>query len=55
MTNIGHYRAAANVLKGRGHNASRLWVCPPTRMDEGFAESGRVVSTEDEAKVLAEV
>jgi len=34
MTNIGHYRAAANVLKGRGQNAARLWVCPPTRMDE---------------------
>jgi aconitate hydratase 2/2-methylisocitrate dehydratase len=34
MTNIGHYRAAANVLKGQGQNAARLWVCPPTRMDE---------------------
>ena len=34
MTNIGHYRAAANVLKGQGPNAARLWVCPPTRMDE---------------------
>jgi len=34
MTNIGHYRAAANVLKEQGENAARLWVCPPTRMDE---------------------
>ena len=34
MTNIGHYRAAANVLQGQGENAARLWVCPPTRMDE---------------------
>jgi aconitate hydratase 2/2-methylisocitrate dehydratase len=34
MTNIGHYRAAANVLEGQGANAARLWVCPPTRMDE---------------------
>ena len=34
MTNIGHYRAAANVLKGQGENTARLWVCPPTRMDE---------------------
>ncbi len=34
MTNIGHYRAAANVLKGQGSNKARLWVCPPTRMDE---------------------
>jgi aconitate hydratase 2/2-methylisocitrate dehydratase len=34
MTNIGHYRAAANVLEGQGENAAKLWVCPPTRMDE---------------------
>jgi aconitate hydratase 2/2-methylisocitrate dehydratase len=34
MTNIGHYRAAAKVLEGQGPNAARLWVCPPTRMDE---------------------
>ena len=34
MTNIGHYRAAATVLEGQGANQARLWVCPPTRMDE---------------------
>ena len=34
MTNIGHYRAAAKVLEGAGQNQARLWVCPPTRMDE---------------------
>ncbi|MCE5229333.1 bifunctional aconitate hydratase 2/2-methylisocitrate dehydratase [bacterium] len=34
MTNIGHYRAAARVLDGAAIAASRLWVCPPTRMDE---------------------
>ena len=34
MTNIGHYRAAATVLEGQGENKARLWVCPPTRMDE---------------------
>jgi aconitate hydratase 2/2-methylisocitrate dehydratase len=34
MTNIGHYRAAATVLEGQGANSARLWVCPPTRMDE---------------------
>ena len=36
MTNIGHYRAAATVLEGQGENAARLWVCPPTRMDEAM-------------------
>ncbi|BEV35364.1 bifunctional aconitate hydratase 2/2-methylisocitrate dehydratase [Synechococcus sp. M16CYN] len=34
MTNIGHYRAAAKVLEGVGKSKARLWVCPPTRMDE---------------------
>ena len=34
MTNIGHYRAAAKVLEGTGTVKVRLWICPPTRMDE---------------------
>ena len=34
MTNIGHYRAAAKVLEGAGTTQGRLWICPPTRMDE---------------------
>ena len=34
MTNIGHYRAAAKILEGAGRIKSRLWICPPTRMDE---------------------
>lgn len=34
MTNIGHYRAAAKVLEGEPPVSTRLWICPPTRMDE---------------------
>ena len=34
MTNIGHYRAAAKVLENAGPVKGRLWICPPTRMDE---------------------
>ena len=34
MTNIGHYRAAAKILEDAGVVKGRLWVCPPTRMDE---------------------
>ncbi|MFB2878512.1 bifunctional aconitate hydratase 2/2-methylisocitrate dehydratase [Floridanema aerugineum] len=34
MTNIGHYRATAKVLEGEGAVKTRLWICPPTRMDE---------------------
>ena len=34
MTNIGHYRAAAKVLEGIEKLNSKLWICPPTKMDE---------------------
>ena len=34
MTNIGHYRALGEVLKGEGQVPVRLWVVPPTKMDE---------------------
>lgn len=34
MTNIGHYRAAAKVLDGAAGIPTRLWIAPPTRMDE---------------------
>ena len=34
MTNIGHYRAAAKVLEGSTNIPTRLWIAPPTRMDE---------------------
>ena len=33
MTNIGHFRALGEVLKGNGQVATRLWVVPPTKMD----------------------
>ena len=33
MTNIGHFRALGEVLKGKGQVATRLWVVPPTKMD----------------------
>ncbi len=34
MTNIGHYRAAAKILEDSGTTKAKLWICPPTRMDE---------------------
>jgi len=35
MTNIGHFRAAGKVLEASDEQvATRLWVAPPTRMDE---------------------
>ncbi|MDQ1298866.1 MAG: aconitate hydratase 2 / 2-methylisocitrate dehydratase [Campylobacterota bacterium] len=35
MTNIGHYRAAGEVMRGEGKIAvEKFWIVPPTRMDE---------------------
>jgi aconitate hydratase 2/2-methylisocitrate dehydratase len=34
MTNIGHYRAAGKVLENITNVPVRLWIVPPTRMDE---------------------
>lgn len=34
MTNIGHFRAAAKLLGGQRDIPVKLWVAPPTKMDE---------------------
>lgn len=36
MTNIGHFRAAGKLLSGvpAGSLTTRLWIAPPTKMDE---------------------
>ena len=34
MTNIGHFRAAAALLEKGGVLQKRLWMAPPTRMDQ---------------------
>jgi aconitate hydratase 2 / 2-methylisocitrate dehydratase len=35
MTNIGHFRAAGKLLQQhKGTIATRMWIVPPTRMDE---------------------
>ncbi|MBD3796330.1 MAG: bifunctional aconitate hydratase 2/2-methylisocitrate dehydratase [Campylobacterales bacterium] len=35
MTNIGHYRAAGEVMRGEGKvSVEKFWIVPPTRMDE---------------------
>ncbi|MCD4757448.1 MAG: bifunctional aconitate hydratase 2/2-methylisocitrate dehydratase [Arcobacteraceae bacterium] len=34
MTNIGLFRAAGEVLRGEGATKSKMWICPPTKMDE---------------------
>ncbi|MCQ8116680.1 bifunctional aconitate hydratase 2/2-methylisocitrate dehydratase [Methylomonas rosea] len=34
MTNIGHFRAAGKLLEKAGALPTRLWVAPPTKMDQ---------------------
>jgi len=34
MTNIGLFRALGEVLQGEGQVPTKLWICPPTKMDE---------------------
>ena len=34
MTNIGHFRAAGTLLQKYNGTKARLWVVPPTKMDE---------------------
>ena len=45
MTNIGHFRAAAEIWRGEKFTtAVRAWVCPPTRMDQDQLKSEAVFS-----------
>ncbi len=39
MTNIGHFRAASKLLEQAEGLPTRLWVAPPTRMDEAQLRS----------------
>ncbi|HJW53751.1 MAG TPA: bifunctional aconitate hydratase 2/2-methylisocitrate dehydratase [Burkholderiaceae bacterium] len=34
MTNIGHFRAASKLLEGKSDIPVRLWMAPPTKMDQ---------------------
>ena len=38
MTNIGHYRALGEALRGLGALPTRLWIAPPTKMDQALLE-----------------
>ena len=45
MTNIGHFRAAAMLLKDKRDIPTRLWVAPPTKMDASELTKEGVYST----------
>src|SRR5690606_35055421 len=45
MTNIGHFRAAARLLEGKRDLPTRLWIAPPTKMDEAELTNEGVYGT----------
>ena len=55
MTNIGHYRATAKILEGAGTVKVRLWICPPTRMDEQQLRSEGIYEIFEAAQARTEM
>ena len=54
LTNIGHFRAAAHLLKGKDL-PTRLWVVPPTKMDADTLNREGYYATLGEAGARMEV
>ena len=55
MTNIGHYRAAGKLLEGTANIPTRMWIAPPTRMDEKQLIEEGVYSTFGKAGARTEM
>lgn len=55
MTNIGHFRAAGSILDGQKPVDVRLWVAPPTRMDEQQLKEEGVYSIFGKAGARTEI
>src|ERR1017187_9153675 len=55
MPNIGHYRAARGVLEDSGLIPTRLWIAPPTRMDEAALREEGVYAVFGRAGARTEV
>ena len=55
MTNIGHFRAAAQLLNKVSSIPTRLWVSPPTKMDEHQLREEGVYNTFAQAGARTEM
>ncbi len=55
MTNIGHFRAAAQLLEKVNSIPTRLWVSPPTKMDEHQLREEGVYNTFAQAGARTEM
>ncbi len=45
MTNISHFRVAAQLLKDQSELPTELWIAPPTRMDEAQLKKEDIYQT----------
>ena len=55
MTNIGHFRAAARMLSQAHSIPTRLWISPPTKMDEHQLREEGVYNTFAQAGARTEM
>tara|TARA_B100002052_G_scaffold173256_1_gene157648 strand:+ start:292 stop:1446 length:1155 start_codon:yes stop_codon:yes gene_type:complete len=55
MTNIGHFRAAARMLSQSNSIPTRLWISPPTKMDQHQLMEEGVYNTFAQAGARTEV
>lgn len=55
MTNIGHFRAAARLLEKVNGIPTRLWIVPPTKMDEFQLKEEGIYNTFGRAGARTEV
>jgi aconitate hydratase 2 / 2-methylisocitrate dehydratase len=55
MTNIGLFRALGEVLKGEGVVPTKLWIAPPTKMDEKTLQAEGYYSIFGEAGARMEI
>jgi aconitate hydratase 2 / 2-methylisocitrate dehydratase len=55
MTNIGQFRALARILEGEPQVKGRLWVAPPTRMDEEQLKAEGIYSIFGKAGARTEI
>jgi len=56
MTNLGHFRAAGDILARAGHPAAtRLWMAPPTRLIESRLRDEGYYSTYGSAGARTEI
>lgn len=55
MTNIGHFKASAEILRSQPKLNSKLWIAPPTKMDEQKLKEENYYSVFEEKNVRTEI